>query len=143
MVDADDIARAGPPTKLDVFKLRCQAHARLVAAGEIGFHASVDALQDAAVKYGLVADIGQDAVQAIMAEAFSIVAEMIEEATRSSPSTDDNPDAPPVAPSKLNAVDYLVRENDMNRLRRFLDGRSDSELAAIEDHLRRQQRAAK
>jgi hypothetical protein len=40
-------------------------------AGELTLHESVDALQVAAVVSGLVDEIGQDAVQLILAEAFA------------------------------------------------------------------------
>lgn len=62
-----------PPAPLDVFKLRCEARAILVAEGEMDFHEAIDGLQAAAIAYGLVAELGQDAVQAIMAEAFARV----------------------------------------------------------------------
>jgi hypothetical protein len=55
---------------VEVFRARCEALARLYACGEIDLHSAVDVLQDAAVKSGLIEMIGQDAVQAMMAEAF-------------------------------------------------------------------------
>jgi hypothetical protein len=55
---------------LAVFEARCKAQAALVAAGEFDLHDAVDALQAAAVATGLVAAIGQDEVQRIMARAF-------------------------------------------------------------------------
>jgi hypothetical protein len=51
---------------VDVFAARCKARAALVVAGEMDFHQAIDGLQAAAVETGLVAAIGQDAVQAIM-----------------------------------------------------------------------------
>jgi hypothetical protein len=45
----------------------------LWAAGELSLHDAVDVLQADAVRDGLVAEIGQDAVQAIMAKAFEAV----------------------------------------------------------------------
>jgi hypothetical protein len=62
-----------PVPVLDVFRLRCQARAELVAACLIDFYQAIDELQAAAVHSGLVAEIGQDGVQAIMAEAFAKV----------------------------------------------------------------------
>jgi hypothetical protein len=53
----------------DIFIARAEARAALFAAGELNLHDAVDALQAAAIAFGLVASIGQDAVQAIMAEA--------------------------------------------------------------------------
>jgi hypothetical protein len=58
---------------VEVFRLRCNARARLYATGEIDLHTAVDELQESAELNGLVAAIGQDAVQAIMAAAFSAV----------------------------------------------------------------------
>jgi hypothetical protein len=59
--------------KLDpvaVFEARCEARALLFAAGELDLHQAVDELQADAVRDGLVAGIGQDEVQSIMADAF-------------------------------------------------------------------------
>ena len=55
----------------DVFWARCEARALLYTAGEFTLHESVDPLQAAADASGLVHEIGQDAVQALMAKAFS------------------------------------------------------------------------
>jgi signal transduction histidine kinase len=57
------------PTPIEVFQARAEARAFLYVAGELTLHESVDALQAAAVAEGLVAAIGQDAVQAILTEA--------------------------------------------------------------------------
>lgn len=56
---------------LDNFSLRCWARAYLAAHGMMHLQDAVDALQDFAVATGLVETLGQDAVQAIMAKAFS------------------------------------------------------------------------
>lgn len=61
---------ARPPNAEQVFRLRCWARAALYAAGEIDLIEAVDELQDAAAATGLVACIGQDAVQHIIASAF-------------------------------------------------------------------------
>jgi hypothetical protein len=58
---------------LDVFRARCEALAQLVREGRAEFLDAVDALQNMAVAYGLVADIGQDRVQAAIAAAFTEV----------------------------------------------------------------------
>jgi hypothetical protein len=55
---------------LDAFGLRCWARAYLVEHGIMLLQDAVDGLQDAAVSTGLVDLLGQDAIQAIMAEAF-------------------------------------------------------------------------
>ena len=55
---------------LKAFKLRCWARAELWAACEFDLHEAVDELQAAAERDGLIEAIGQDAVQAIMRDAF-------------------------------------------------------------------------
>jgi hypothetical protein len=60
-----------PPT--DIFRARAEARAALLAAGELDLHEAVDAFQATAIRGGLLGQIGQDAVQAIMAEAFGRV----------------------------------------------------------------------
>ena len=56
---------------VDAFRLRAWARAYLVWAGELSFHDAVDKLQADTDAQGLVAAIGQDAVQAILAEGFA------------------------------------------------------------------------
>jgi hypothetical protein len=68
-VDLDN-ARAARPTALEVFIIHCWARARLWAEGELSLHEAVDVLQELAERAGLVALIGQDAVQAILAAEF-------------------------------------------------------------------------
>jgi hypothetical protein len=58
------------PTALDMFWACCEARAHLYAVGELDLNDAVCVLQERAVRHGLVAEIGQDAVQAIIAEAF-------------------------------------------------------------------------
>jgi hypothetical protein len=53
-----------------VFAARCEARAILYAVGELDLHDAIDVLQEAAIRTGLVAAIGQHAVQEIMAAAF-------------------------------------------------------------------------
>jgi hypothetical protein len=53
------------------FAARCEARALLVLNGVLELQEAVDGLQDAAVGNGLREEIGQDAVQAIMAAAFA------------------------------------------------------------------------
>jgi hypothetical protein len=55
---------------LTVFKARAEARAIVWAACEIDLHEAVDVLQADAVSTGLVARLGQDAVQRILADAF-------------------------------------------------------------------------
>jgi hypothetical protein len=56
---------------LEAFRARCWARARLFAAGELGLHQAVDALQADAISSGLVHQIGQDVAQSIMAREFA------------------------------------------------------------------------
>jgi hypothetical protein len=56
-----------------VFVARAEARAILWQCGEFDLHEAVDALQASAEASGLVAEIGQDAVQAIIADAFEAV----------------------------------------------------------------------
>jgi hypothetical protein len=56
-----------------VFIARAEARALLYAANEFDLHEAVDKLQADAERDGLVAAIGQDEVQRIIAEAFSAV----------------------------------------------------------------------
>src|SRR5262249_45447928 len=58
---------------IEVFTTRCQARASFVCLGDMDLIEAVDELQAAAVATGLVEKIGQDAVQAIMAEHFADV----------------------------------------------------------------------
>jgi hypothetical protein len=62
---------AARPSMLEVFAERCKARARLWQAGEMDLHTAVDELQAAAVRDGLVAQLGQDEVQRLMADAFT------------------------------------------------------------------------
>ena len=62
-----------PAPALDVFRLRCECRVTLVDACLMNLAEAVDGLQAAAVRYGLIKEIGQDHVQAIMAEAFERV----------------------------------------------------------------------
>ena len=67
------------PQSIVVFKVRCEAKAMLVADGELELPKAVDELQRAAVALGLDQEIGQDAVQAIMADAFTVVRKLEDE----------------------------------------------------------------
>jgi hypothetical protein len=57
----------------EIFRERAEARAILWAAGEYDLHEAVDVLQADAERTGLVAEIGQDAVQTILATAFTAV----------------------------------------------------------------------
>jgi hypothetical protein len=61
---------------LDVFCERATARGYLWAIGEFDLHEAVDTLQTDAARDGLVERIGQDAVQAILSDAFRPYREM-------------------------------------------------------------------
>jgi hypothetical protein len=63
------------PSAVEVFVARAEARALLWQAGEFDLHEAVDKLQADAERDGLVAAIGQDEVQRLMAEAFEAVSE--------------------------------------------------------------------
>jgi hypothetical protein len=58
---------------IEIFRERCEARAQLVAHGLHSLQDSVDTLQLAAERQGLVQQYGQDEVQRILAEAFAKV----------------------------------------------------------------------
>jgi hypothetical protein len=103
---------------LEIFKVDCEVRAALFAAGELELHEAVDSLQYAAAASGLVALVGQDVVQSIMAEAFK-------------------PHCG-VARSVIDAVGYLIRQDDPTRLRAFLARQTAEERAAIKQYFERQ-----
>ena len=59
-----------PLSACAIFQARCEARAILFTLGEIELHEAVDVLQADAIANGLIAKLGQDAVQALMAAAF-------------------------------------------------------------------------
>ncbi len=61
------------PSALAVFELRAWARATLWQAGEFDLHLAVDVLQADASHTGLANEIGEDGVQAILADAFGRV----------------------------------------------------------------------
>jgi hypothetical protein len=70
-MSAPAIEHTTAPAPLDVLELRSWARAYLFAAGEYELAAAVDPLQAFAVASGLVAQIGADAVQKILRDAFA------------------------------------------------------------------------
>lgn len=128
-----------PPSLLDVFQLRCEARALLVRELEMELCDAVDGLQLAAEEYSLIEAIGQDAVQAIMADAFAAVwPELALDPTPEPRKYDPPPlDAEPrnIARSTLDAAEYLVRENDPKRFKTFLLQHSTAERDAIIAHI--------
>jgi hypothetical protein len=115
-----------------VFRARCEARARLYGEGELELHEAVDVLQADAVATGLVALIGQDAVQAIMGGAFEPVRKR---AQRLQPVAivDDSPPLQPRDPAAatVEALRYLVRQGDPGALRAWLAKRPRAEYEAL------------
>jgi hypothetical protein len=116
------------------FATWCRTRARRWHCGEIDLHEAVDVLQAAAEERGLVAELGQDAVQRLMSEAFAAV--------RADPDPDRVPDLigqddipKRAATSTLIAAEYLVRVGDVDRLRKWLDAHSAKERTAIRAYL--------
>jgi hypothetical protein len=68
-----DISNKSPTDKSARFAVLCWARAQLYAAGDLELQEAADFLQEWAVKNGLVAASGQDAVQQQMADAFYAV----------------------------------------------------------------------
>ena len=64
---------AARPSALEVFIARAEARALLWQCGEMDLHEAVDELQAAAVRDGLVTELGQDEVQRLIAEASRVV----------------------------------------------------------------------
>jgi hypothetical protein len=64
---------AARPSALAIFTARCEARALLWAVGEIDLHPAIDELWAAAVRDGLVRELGADRVQRILADTFAPV----------------------------------------------------------------------
>jgi hypothetical protein len=62
-----------PTPELQRFELRCWAWATLWQCAELDLHDAVDRLQELATTTGLVATLGQDHVQKIIADEFARV----------------------------------------------------------------------
>jgi hypothetical protein len=95
---------------VEVFTARAEARALLWQAGEFDLHEAVDKLQHDAERDGLVAAIGQDEVQRIMADAFAAVRladDMVPKPIPVSEPADDQV----AASSTVEAVVYALRTN--------------------------------
>jgi hypothetical protein len=134
MTGAAEIAvLPGAPSACEVFALRCDARAVLVALGEYTLAEAVDGLQNDAEAQGLVAAVGQDAVQAIMVAAFGAVRNLPERVPDAMP---DDGNAS-VARSTLDAAEYLVQTGDPKRFEAWLLKHSAAERKAIVQHIKR------
>ena len=96
---------------------------------------AVDELQrDAEASGGLVAEIGVDACQAVLADAFAAVRPELEVVERVPDALPDD-DRDGAARSTLDAAEYLVGTSDFERLRAWLARHTAQERAAIHRHL--------
>jgi hypothetical protein len=119
---------------IEVFRARCEARALLYREGAFDMGEAVDALQRAAEQQGLVAAIGQDAVQQIISEAFAAVL-TLEHVPDALP---DVAPPPGVASATLDAAVWLwFQVGDRDRFNRFLFGRSNNERASIIQHIKK------
>jgi hypothetical protein len=125
------------PSPLAVFVARAEARAELWAAGEIDLHDAVDELQHAAVRDGLVAELGQDAVQRLMVEAFAPLRDVLLKFEDNTPEPAPTELTPPagVPVATIMAAEYLVAQGDPERFRNWLERHSADERAAIRRHL--------
>jgi hypothetical protein len=71
-VRSQDSPPASCPSPLEVLELRAWARSYLWQVGEFDLHEAVDELQRSAEEAGLVAELGQDRIQQIMADAFAV-----------------------------------------------------------------------
>jgi hypothetical protein len=129
-----------PIALIDIFHERCEARAILVEACVFNLQTAVDGLQQAAQTYGLVDDIGQGAVQKMMAEAFAKVpiAGQIEADFKTLADCLETITWPRsgAARSTIMAAKYLVRLNDLPRLKSWLAKHSAAERAAIKKYFK-------
>jgi hypothetical protein len=103
--------RSNPVDPIDpvvAFAARCEARALLVEAGALDLHEAVDTLHEAANASGLVHELGQDAVQSIMAGAFA-PAPTSREDEESSPPVEINRPQPRAAGSTVDALLFSLR----------------------------------
>jgi uncharacterized protein YfaS (alpha-2-macroglobulin family) len=115
-----------------VFEAHCWTRARLFAEGELDLHTAVDGLQAAAMRDGLVAAVGQDHVQRLMADAFGAVrvkatAWDLGEAFGDHRSVLDG--------ETISDLDYLIRQNDPQQFRKWMARLSVAERQAVRDLL--------
>jgi hypothetical protein len=116
---------------IDVFRIRCEARALLWQCGEYHLHDAVDELQAAAQQYGLIALIGQNAVQAMISASFADVRDDSENIDYGINITESIS-----AKSTLDAAAWLwFQVGDEIRFQQWMRGHSAAERAAIMQHL--------
>jgi hypothetical protein len=150
---------------LAVFGLRCEVRAKLSQLGALSLHDAVDVLQADAERDGIIAAIGQDAVQAIIAAALGAVRDDV--AADDDAPADDGDEyeglsstfaagcraaderqrqrlagqkprrSRAIAISTLRAAQFLIQQNDTGRFQRWLDKHTPEQRAAIRQFLGR------
>ena len=125
------------PSPLAVFVARSEARALLWAAGEISLHDAVDELWVSAVRDGLVAELGADRVQNLLAEAFAPLRDDLSIADDASPEHAPTESTAPagVPAATIKAAEYVVAQGDVQRFRNWLDRHSADERITIRRHL--------
>lgn len=111
-------AQAPAADPVVVFRLRCECRARLWFTGEVDLHCAIDEMQSSAVASGLVAQIGQDAVQKMLADAFTPKRDELEPAISVESSDSTFAEACRKADAKQRGK---PRESRLEFLRRLLD----------------------
>jgi hypothetical protein len=116
--------------QIEVLKARSLARAKLWAEGYLDFHDAVDRLTYDACT--LAAEIGQDAVQLIIAEAFARERERLQEPELPMPELDREQRQPErLAASTIAAIRYLLRYGDIESLTRFTAAHGEPERSFI------------
>jgi hypothetical protein len=116
--------------QIEILKLRAFARAKLWAEGYLDFHDAVDRLTYDACN--LAAEIGQDAVQLIIAEAFARERQRIEEPKLPMPELRTVQRQPErLAASTIAAICYLLRFGDIESLTRFTAAHGEPERSLI------------
>lgn len=118
-----------PIPAVDIFRERAEARAILVNACVYDLQDAVDGLQADAERSGLVAHIGQDAVQRMMADAFAIVPKVRNNSAKSAgnirtgdvahnvpKSGTGSATRPSAAPSTIEAVMFSLRSRGLRAL---------------------------
>jgi hypothetical protein len=133
-------ARADPVT---AFREWCAIRASVYAAGECDLLEAVDALQEGAVKLGLVETLGQDRVQAEIAAAFEPMrADLL---AADDPAADPEPDRFTRDRYRLTRVmretaDHLLRTKNLSELRRWLTFLSERDVQIVRTYMQQRQR---
>ena len=118
------------PDPIEVLTERALARARLWAEGYLDFHEAVDRLQFDAVN--LAAEIGQDAVQLIISEAFAKHRVRTEEpAPRLDLQDIEGPPRTKLAGSTISAVRHILLYGDVDTMRRFIDAHGEPDRGLI------------